>query len=108
MALAVMELMESALPALMAAVPAEPMEARLGVAQRAAIIVREPARGQHTVGMALTAAAGPGGGGGGYSYSGVSGNGASANAGYGGGGGGGGGRLWGISASGRPGIIVIT
>src|SRR3989344_3085160 len=59
MALAVMELMESALPALMAAVPAEPMEARLGVAQRAAIIVREPARVQHTVVMALTAAAVP-------------------------------------------------
>jgi len=57
------------------------------------------------------ATAGPssGGGGGGYSYSGVSGNGASASAGYGGGGGGGGGgRLWGTSAPGRSGIVVIT
>ena len=57
MALAVMGLMESALPALMAAAAAEPMEARLGAAQRAAIIVRELARVQHTAVMALTVAA---------------------------------------------------
>ena len=56
MALAVMGLMESALPALMVAAEEEPMEARLGVAQQAATIVRELAGVQHTAVMALAVA----------------------------------------------------